>query len=169
MQGLLAYVYDNVVTGTWIELNQCRFNHLGAPVWAPRIPFTASSKCMSDSSACEDCTQTDFSNIYNMHFAACKKPWLCVDSGYFLTVDSLSPVVLDVDHCYAMHAKWHTVRTDLETKLITHTGDETIHEGQVGSFKRDIFQGHCTGPGIQNYLSISGTPEARQQLQYLYF
>jgi hypothetical protein len=168
MQGLLAYVYDNVVTGTWMELNQCRFNHLGAPILAPRIPFTSSSKCISDSSACEDCTQTDFSNIYNMHFAACKKPWTCVDIKYFWSMDSLSPVSLDVDHCYAMHAKWHAVRTDLETYLIALTDDEEVQNGQVGSYKRDIFQGHCTGPGIQNYIGISGTPEARQQLDSLY-
>jgi hypothetical protein len=29
MQGLVAYVYDELLPGTWMELNQCRFNHMG--------------------------------------------------------------------------------------------------------------------------------------------
>lgn len=32
MQGLLAYVYDVLLNDTWVELNQCRFNHFGMDV-----------------------------------------------------------------------------------------------------------------------------------------
>jgi hypothetical protein len=169
MQGLLAYVYDEILPGTWVELNQCRFNHLGVPAWGPRIPFTASSKCMSDSSLCEDCTKTDLSDVYNIHFAGCKKPWLCVgDISYIRIVDSLSPFLLDVDHCLELHTEWHAVRSDLEEQLLALTGDVALADGQVGTYQRDIFHGHCTGHGIQNYLSISASSETIRQLDSLY-
>lgn len=32
MQGLLAYVYDILLFDTWVELNQCRYNHMGMDV-----------------------------------------------------------------------------------------------------------------------------------------
>jgi hypothetical protein len=32
MQGLLAYVYDILLYDTWVELNQCRYNHMGMDV-----------------------------------------------------------------------------------------------------------------------------------------
>jgi hypothetical protein len=32
MQGLLAYVYDVLLYDSWMELNQCRFNHIGMDV-----------------------------------------------------------------------------------------------------------------------------------------
>lgn len=32
VQGLLAYVYDYLLYDSWVELNQCRFNHIGMDV-----------------------------------------------------------------------------------------------------------------------------------------
>lgn len=32
MQGLMAYVYDVLLYDTWVELNQCRYNHMGMDV-----------------------------------------------------------------------------------------------------------------------------------------
>jgi hypothetical protein len=45
MQGLLAYVYDALLPTSWVELNQCRHNHMGmdvlyraAPTFRPHHP-----------------------------------------------------------------------------------------------------------------------------------
>ena len=31
-QGLIAYIYDVFYPDKWVELNQCRFNHMGMDV-----------------------------------------------------------------------------------------------------------------------------------------
>jgi hypothetical protein len=57
MQGLLAYVYDVLLPTSWVELNQCRYNHMGmdvlyraAPTFRPNHPKVRSHRELS---ACE--------------------------------------------------------------------------------------------------------------------
>jgi hypothetical protein len=38
MQGLMAYYYDIKAPNSWVELNQCRFNHMGMDVFPSQSP-----------------------------------------------------------------------------------------------------------------------------------
>lgn len=87
MQGLMAYYYDMVRPNTAVELNQCRYNHMGmnvlyeyAPNFSPRRKKTGS--CRNNRGTCEDCRKTNLTDIYNVHYTQCRKPWNCVGIGY---------------------------------------------------------------------------------------
>jgi hypothetical protein len=81
MQGLLAYFYDHVRPGVWIELNQCRFNHMGMDVLYRAQPnFKRNHKqrgqCRNNrgnSYECEDCMVTPLADIYSIHYTQCRK------------------------------------------------------------------------------------------------
>jgi hypothetical protein len=77
MQGLLAYTYDVLFYDTWVELNQCRFNHMGMdvlyrndPSFRPGHPKVG--KCRNDRETCEDCMHTQVSKLYNIHYTQCR-------------------------------------------------------------------------------------------------
>ena len=78
VQGLLAYYYDVVRPNTAVELNQCRFNHMGMDVRYRHPPNFISrkvkkvGKCRNFKDECEDCMITDVSLIYNVHYTECK-------------------------------------------------------------------------------------------------
>jgi hypothetical protein len=77
MQGLMAYYYDQVRPNTAVELNQCRFNHMGMDVLYRhppnfRMTHKKAGKCRNDGDYCEDCTKTDVDLIYNVHYTQCK-------------------------------------------------------------------------------------------------
>ena len=63
---------------------------------------------------------------------------------------------------------WHEVRKDFENQLIAATNDESIRTGQGGSYKNDIFFGHCNGDGGENYNRIMGRPESFAKIPSLY-
>jgi hypothetical protein len=77
-QGLLAYYYDMVQPNTAVELNQCRFNHMGMDVRYRHHPnFIARKvkkigKCRNNLEYCEDCMTTNVSLIYSVHYTQCK-------------------------------------------------------------------------------------------------
>ena len=57
--------------------------------------------------------------------------------------------------------KWHELRTDLEQSIFNITGgDAKILDGQVGSYKKDVFMGHCSEDGVGGYLSIRASDKA---------
>jgi hypothetical protein len=64
MQGLMAYYYDMIRPNNAVELNQCRFNHMGMDV-------KKGNKCRTNRTECEDCMTTDFEKIYNVHYTEC--------------------------------------------------------------------------------------------------
>ena len=77
MQGLMAYYYDIIRPNNAVELNQCRFNHMGmnvvynaSPNFNPR--YKSVGKCRNNKNECEDCMTTDFDKIYNVHYTECK-------------------------------------------------------------------------------------------------
>jgi hypothetical protein len=77
MQGLMAYYYDMVRPNTAVELNQCRFNHMGMDVLYRHAPnfrkkHSKAGECRNDLDYCEDCTVTDFELIHNVHYTQCK-------------------------------------------------------------------------------------------------
>lgn len=177
MQGLMAYYYDIYQPNTWVELNQCRFNHMGMDVLYRSQPnFQARhakrGMCRNDLDYCEDCQTTAMENIYNIHYTQCRKPWNCIGEGLSTNPDKSSipedSVVLS--HCMELQSVWHGHRRDLERALAAHVGTEdnkrqketaSIVAGQAGDYKKEVFQGHCRGNGQTNYLALAG---GQQQL-----
>ena len=39
-------------------------------------------------------------------------------------------------------------------------GDAKILDGQVGSYKKDVFMGHCSEDGVGGYLPIGASDKA---------
>lgn len=79
MQGLMAYYYDQVRPETVVELNSCRYNHMGMdnlyrahPNFQPSRKREHVGKCRSTRPDCEDCTITDIDKIFNVHYTQCK-------------------------------------------------------------------------------------------------
>eukprot|EP00977_Amphora_coffeiformis_P009563 scaffold2204_cov166-Amphora_coffeaeformis.AAC.23 len=182
MQGLMAFYYDQKVPGTWIELNTCRYNHMGMDARMnsqPNFMKIHKGKCRNNSTYCEDCMVTPMDKIYNIHYTQCRKPWLCVGEGnegiprkvHKRTPEDKIKIPIDnvhVDHCLELANIWHSHRTDLETKLQKLTGDRTIVSGQKGMYMPDWFQGHCSKFGKNGYLTISAKPESLVRVKELY-
>ena len=85
MSGLIAYYYDVVRPGVAVELQSCRFNHIGMdnkyrslPLYKPRQHSEWVGKCRSRRPDCEDCLRTRISDIYVAHYTAqCKFVGYC--------------------------------------------------------------------------------------------
>ena len=182
MQGLIAFYYDQKVPGTWLELNCCRYNHMGMDArmrGEPNFKKSHLGECRNNSTYCEDCMVTPVDKIYNIHFTQCRKPWLCVGEGNEniprrprdrSAEDKIKIPILsvNVDHCLELANIWHSHRTDFETKLQKLTGDNTIPLGQTGKYFQDSFQGHCSELGKNGYLAISAKPENLKRVPELY-
>lgn len=177
----MAYFYDEVRPNTWVELNQCRFNHMGmdvlyrsAPSFMPRHPKRG--QCRNDLDECEDCQTTSLDQIYSIHFTQCRKPWNCIGEGsknstHAQSKGSMSPIPEDsviLDHCLELQQTWHSYRTELEEQLFALTGDDSLKNGTVGDYKKQIFQGHCRDYGGASYLPIGGSDKTRQRIPELY-
>lgn len=52
--------------------------------------------------------------------------------------------------------------------MLALTADKNIIHGILGSYKKDIFRGHCSGEGGSNYTRIQGLPETFERLNELY-
>lgn len=78
MQGLPAYYYDEIAPNTSVELNGCRYNHMGANIFYDNVPNfirkykDLHGKCRRNVEGCEDCRKTDMSLIKNIHFTNCR-------------------------------------------------------------------------------------------------
>lgn len=182
MQGLMAFYYDQHVPGTWIELNQCRYNHMGMDAkmrGEPNFVLRKRGRCRNKGPYCEDCKITPMDQIYNIHYTQCRKPWLCIDKGneniprivrQRTRMDKLLLPVhsINVPHCLELAQIWHDHRSDLETKLTKLTGDTTIDWGRNGTHSTDVFHGHCSELGPQGYLAIRAKPQSLLQLKELY-
>ncbi|CAB9526391.1 expressed unknown protein [Seminavis robusta] len=171
MQGLLAYYYDIVKPNVAVELNQCRFNHMGMDVRYRHPPNFISRKkrkigrCRNNREFCEDCMITNVSSIYNVHFTQCRKPWNCIGVGHGggripgqKPASAIDTNAGNFDHCMELVTRWHLIRADLEREIEIFTGDSSVYGGAMGQHKKHIFQGHCTGEGGGNYTRIHGIP-----------
>ena len=76
--------------------------------------------------------------------------------------------VAHLDHCMMLLQKWHAVRLDLETQLFNLTGDSSIMDGTTGTYKSDVFLGHCTEDGFGGYLNLAGTNESFSRFSEMY-
>ena len=55
---------------------------------------------------------------------------------------------------------WHEMRNDLEQQIVALTGnDKVLSEGQKGSYKKDVFMGHCDADGQSGYVPIAASEE----------
>ena len=167
MQGLMAYYYDVHVPGTWIELNNCRYNAVSADV-------TKKGACKSGRATCEDCRSTPVDQLYSIHYTACRKPWQCIATKHndpnnpFERKYSIPVDIVDYDQCMQRQKVWHGMRTDLEDQLYDLTGDASIRQGQRGDYNKEFFQGHCSEDQSKGYLRLGGSPETLKRIPELY-
>lgn len=163
-QGLVAYVYDTILNGTWVELNHCRFNHMGMnTMYKP-------GQCRNGRDSCEDCMVTPLDQIYNAHYTMCRKPWACIGESRQQRADKKAMIdgTVIVDHCWELQRVWHKTRNDMEDRLYQLTGDESIiRESRSGEYFPDVFQGHCTNFS-SGYLRIAGQNETFRRVPELY-
>ena len=147
MQGLVAYYYDQFAPDTWVELNQCRFNHMGIDTKFHPGGFgykgSEHGKCRNRQDACEDCQSTNTSQIYSIHYTKCRKPWNCIGQGdssippeasadvkKALRKTLIPEQLIPLPHCLDLLQIWHSVRSDLEQQLhhlIQQTTPSSIH------------------------------------------
>lgn len=114
---------------------------------------------------------TDLSEIYSIHFNQCRKPWNCIGKGSKAGTFGKTAIPEDqvhLDHCMRLLKVWHDIRWDLESSLLKLTGDKSIDNGSKGDYKKDIFRGHCSGYGGENYLPIAGSVVTRRKISELY-
>lgn len=164
MQGLPAYYYDVIRPNTTVELNGCRYNHMGANMYYQDVPnFIKRYKdlhglCRRNVEGCEDCRKTDVSLVRNIHFTNCRKPWNCAGKSSTAKGD-IDPRTTEYGHCMEVARRWHEMRTDLETRIMNVTGDDGVLKGRSGEYKRDVFKGHCSDDGQDGYIPISSSKE----------
>ena len=163
MQGLLAYFYDHVRQGKTMELNQCRYNHMGMDTLYRAPPnfhkgHAGVGKCRNGKESCEDCQTTPLEDIYSIHYTQCRKPWNCIGEPKRNESESknIPADSVIVDHCLELQRVWHNHRRDLEEQLI-QLGAETVRESQTGEYKDYWFKGHCKENGGKGYLTIGGS------------
>lgn len=182
-QGLIAYYYDHIRPGTAVELNQCRYNHMGVDILCRNLPGCQSGRtpgyghCRNGlpKGQCEDCMVTPMSDIYSVHYTMCRKPWQCMavgsDNGKAPGKDRATAIntrMCLLEHCYELIKKWHSLRSDFEQKLLELTNDQSILGGATGAYRRDIFLGHCDDDGNAGYRTISASTATLQRIGELY-
>ena len=156
MQGLVAYYYDIIAPDTWVELNQCRYNHMGMDVrFNPGGPgYRAGKKdgksmnniCRNghSSNICEDCMRTNVTrDVYNIHYTQCRKPWMCIGIGDSTLNGKLKGRTREeknlipegnvhLDHCFELLKVWHNIRTHLEDQLLLTKQQEQSNPTNTG-------------------------------------
>lgn len=183
MQGLVAYYYDHVRPNTAVELNQCRHNHMGMdvrynnpPNFARRYGRKGQCRNASPDDVCEDCMSTEMEKIYSAHYTMCRKPWQCMATGSYDgkrtpgggRATAIDKRMVDLDHCMDLVRRWHELRADLENQLLELTGDSSVRAGSVGTYREDVFLGHCNDDGNGGYLMLSGKEETFGRMSELY-
>ena len=163
MQGAMAYFYDQIRPNTTVELNLCRFNHLGADSTYTRGgPYYWSKhrnnlgKCRDERETCEQCKFTAVEDIYSIHYSPCGKPWDCLTEGRDRPSKSVKKFIniamVDAEHCFELQNQWHSLRADLEKELFLKTGDGSLKRLSEGEFKTETFLGHCRNE--TDYISL---------------
>jgi hypothetical protein len=177
LSGLLAFVYEALLYDTWVELNQCRYNHVGMDVLYRAPPSFQKShakvgQCRNDGDYCEDCMSTSPSQLHSVRFGeACPRPWHCIGEGSRSRHDKtgVPEEQVNLPHCLELQGIWHGVRRDLEAKLYDLTNADTIREaGQAGDYLSHVYSGHCHSYGANGYLKIAASVRTMQRVPDLY-
>jgi hypothetical protein len=181
MQGLMGYYYDHIRPNTAVELNHCRYNHMGVDVRYNRPPnfkkkYKKTGECRNGSpyDVCEDCMVTESEDIHSIHYTMCSKPWSCHAIGHpggkipgQGRMTAINTDTVHLDHCMKLQHMWHSLRLDLENQLFNLTEDASIRDGATGTYKSDVFLGHCKddgGDGNDGYLMLSGKEDRISEL-----
>jgi len=180
MQGVIAYYYDHIRPNTAVELNQCRYNHMGMDVLYRKMPnFNRKNPgvggCRNGLDYCEECMTTEMDKIYSVHYTMCRKPWQCQATGLpggkkpgGERATAINIDTVNLDHCLGLVNRWHDLRKDFEDQLYALTKDESIKNGTAGSYRSDVFNGHCKGDGNDHYLLLSASDETFRRVHELY-
>lgn len=164
MQGIGAYFYDVIQPGISVDLNGCRYNHMGCTVrYVDHPNFMRNRKdiynrCRNNREECEDCTKTSLDMIKNVHYTCCRKPWNCTGRSQPSDERGIKGINhRSFEHCLPLVRRWHEIRYDFEDKWYEVTKDEQVLEGRVGKHRPDIFMGHCNGETGSNYIQLKDT------------
>ena len=118
---------------------------------------------------------TESDKIYSIHYTQCRKPWACIGTGESggkkpggQRASAVNTDVAHLDHCMMLLQKWHSLRFDLENKLFNLTGDSSIREGSNGTYKADVFLGHCSDDGYSGYLKLAVKNETFSRFSEIY-
>jgi len=135
IQGLCAYFFDGLHPRTAVELNRCIYNQMNDK---PKKGKGNKEFCLDNKETCEDCRETDISEVKSVHFTLCQKPWIC-------------PLyILGQTLCKEFHTKWFLIREDMENQL----GNKRNKNLNTVDFHNDVFRGYCKGSGGRNYEAI---------------
>ncbi|KAL7490168.1 hypothetical protein ACHAW6_015909 [Cyclotella cf. meneghiniana] len=126
VQGICAYYYSGLHPNEGVELNRCRINSMvDSPVFEKGSD--ANGKCRDGRDICEDCRETDVSDILSSHFTICGKPWNCSPNSQKL--------------CSQLHGEWFRIRRHFEE---TRTDGMGYVPQLEGTYEPEIFHGYCT-------------------------
>lgn len=141
-------------------------------------PMDVSTHClMMDSTSLYFLTKLrSFQDIFSVHYTMCRKPWQCQATGApggkipgQGRATAINTDTVHLEHCLELVRRWHDLRADFEGQLYELTKDETIQsDGMGGTYRQDIFRGHCTGDGNKHYLLLAGSKESLKRSQELY-
>jgi hypothetical protein len=188
LSGLLAYVYETLLFDTYVELNQCRYNHIGIDVLYRANPSFRPNhqkvgQCRNDGDYCEDCMTTPTTQLHTVRFGGkgiggCPPPWQCIGEGSRSTngqrQDETNGMMIPEDqvnlqHCLELQGIWHGQRRDFESKLYDLTSAETIRSvGQAGKYLPHVYNGHCHRLGAGGYNKIAASVRTLQRVPDLY-
>jgi len=165
IQGLLPYFYDHLHNGTTsLELNRCYYNSM---VDFPRFNFVKKKTHATDAATttqqkglckdtgtyeCDNCQETNITNIKSVHFTICQKPWLCRWNR--IGIDGSEARL-----CNDIIQKWFRIRRDVENLWAKQSSSKNkfISNGN-GTHRVDQFSGFCTRGGIKGYKKLTTIP-----------
>jgi hypothetical protein len=139
IQGLTAYFYGHLHPGTSVELNRCNYNTM---VDSPVDDFGTCFSPVKDG-YCEDCQETNLTDVWSTHYTICQKPWHC-----------------ELHHkklCRETTYQWFRLRWEMENEMKKTNPFYNI----TGVFKeRDVpwvINGNwsfCTEGGLNGYIKL---------------
>ncbi|KAL7529386.1 hypothetical protein ACHAXR_006114 [Thalassiosira sp. AJA248-18] len=99
-------------------------------------------QCGDGRTNCEDCRNTDYSDIMSAHFTICQKPWECK-----VNWDSKSEKL-----CSKLHSEWFRMRRSFEESRM----DNELRQlpDLEGAYIPERYFGYCKQPGQRGYLPI---------------
>jgi hypothetical protein len=134
IQGICSYFYDGLHPGTGVELNRCIYNSMADSPF--RRDNHGVEKCLDGRDSCEDCRETNSSDIKSVHFTLCQKPWICPTWSW------------DEKLCKYFHSEWFRIRLDFEQSI-------GIQGNNIGQHYPDVYKGYCTSQGQQGYIPLT--------------
>jgi hypothetical protein len=123
IQGFLSYVYGEYYSDRAFELNRCLYNTM-----IHDDPYEKrNGTCRTKEDACDDCRDTNWTDVYLVHLTTCRKPWECP------YLRKPTPPL-----CRTAHRAWFETRRQLEL--------EWNQTPPRGGWHSEWTLGYCTKP-----------------------